>query len=84
MKRKINSLRGDLAHLVAHSLSLLVIVLCWRYVAEQIEAAHKVSLSKAEVGIRDKKPVPTLRGFIDNDFTPFVESRFANKPKTLE
>jgi len=52
--------------------------------AEQIEAAHKVSLAKAEVGIRDKKPVPTLRGFIDNDFTPFVESRFANKPKTLE
>ena len=53
-------------------------------VAEQIEAGHKVSLAKAEVGIRDKKPVPTLREFIDNDFTPFVESRFANKPKTLE
>ena len=53
-------------------------------VAEQIEAAHKVSLAKAEVGIRDKKPVPTLREFIDKDFAPFVESRFANKPKTLE
>ena len=53
-------------------------------VAEQIEAAHKVSLAKAEVGIRDKKPVPTLREFIDNDFAPFVESRFANKLKILE
>src|SRR5450432_2374339 len=53
-------------------------------VAEPIEAAHKVSLAKAEVGIRDKKPVPKLREFIDNDFAPFVESRFANKAKTLE
>jgi hypothetical protein len=53
-------------------------------VAEQIEAAHKVSLAKAEVGIREKKPVPKLREFIDNDFAPFVESRFANKAKTLE
>jgi hypothetical protein len=53
-------------------------------VAEQIEAAHKVSLAKAEVGIRDKKPVPKLREFIDNEFAPFVESRFANKGKTLE
>jgi len=49
-----------------------------------IEAAHKVSLAKAEVGIREKKPVPKLREFIDNDFAPFVESRFANKAKTLE
>jgi len=53
-------------------------------VAEQIEAAHRVSLAKAEVGLRDKKPVPELREFIDNDFAPFVESRFANKAKTLE
>lgn len=53
-------------------------------VAEQIEAAHKAGLAKAEVGIRERKLVPTLREFIDNDFTPFVESRFANKVKTLE
>ena len=52
--------------------------------AEHIEAAHKVSPAKAEVGIRDKKPVPTLREFIDKDFAPFIESRFANNPKTLE
>ncbi len=42
------------------------------------------ALAKAEVGIREKKPVPTLREFIDNDFAPFVESRFASKAKTLE
>lgn len=53
-------------------------------VAEQIEAAHKASLAKAEVGIREKKPVAKLREFIDGAFTPFVESRFANKAKTLE
>ncbi len=53
-------------------------------IAEQIEAAHKAGLAKAEVGIREKKPVPTLRKFIDNDFTPFVESPFASKAKTLE
>jgi hypothetical protein len=51
---------------------------------QQIEAAYRVSLAKAEVGIRDKKPVSILREFIDNDFAPFVESRFASKPKTLE
>jgi hypothetical protein len=53
-------------------------------VAEQIEAAHKAGLAKAEVGIREKKPVPTLREFIDNDFAPFVESRLAGKAKKLE
>jgi integrase len=53
-------------------------------VAEQMEAAHKTSLAKGEVGIRDRKPPPTLKDFAENDFKPFVESRFQNKPKTLE
>ncbi len=53
-------------------------------VAERIEAAHKAGLAKAEVGIPERKPVPTLREFISNDFAPFAESRFANKAKTLE
>src|SRR5450631_208478 len=52
--------------------------------AEQIEAAHKTSLAKGEVGIRDKKPVPTLREFAEREFLPFTESRFQNKLKTLE
>ena len=53
-------------------------------IAEQSEAAHNAGLAKAEVVIREKMPVPTLRKFIDNEFTPFVESRFASKAKTLE
>jgi hypothetical protein len=49
-------------------------------VAEQMEAAHKTSLAKREVGIHDKKPVPTLAQFADNDFLPFVRSTSENKP----
>lgn len=52
--------------------------------AEQMEAAHKTSLAKGEVGIRDRAPVPTLKDFAEKDFKPFIESRFQNKPKTLE
>jgi integrase len=36
------------------------------------------------VGIRERKAIPTLSGFADQDFLPFVQSRFAGKPKTLE
>ncbi len=53
-------------------------------VAEQMEAAHKTSLAKGEVGIRDKKPVPTLKEFATRDFKPFVETQFQDKSKTLE
>jgi hypothetical protein len=53
-------------------------------VAEQIEAAHKTSLAKGEVGIRDRVLVPTLKDFAERDFSPFIESRCQNKPKTLE
>jgi integrase len=53
-------------------------------VAEQMEAAHKVALAKGEVGIRERKAVPTLSEFADQDFLPFVQSRFASRPKTLE
>jgi len=52
-------------------------------VAEQMEAAHRTSLAKGEVGIREREPAPTLKDFIDNDFLPFVRSTFAAKPKTL-
>src|SRR4051794_34409992 len=53
-------------------------------VAEQMEAAHKATLAKGEVGIREKKPIPVLKDFVETDFLPFVDSRFLNKPKTLE
>ncbi len=52
-------------------------------VAEQIEAAHKTGLAKGEVGIRDRKPVPTLTEFAQKDFLPFAESTFKAKAKTL-
>lgn len=52
-------------------------------VAEQMEAAHRTALAKGEVGIRDKKPVPTLKEFAERDFLPFVRSTFAAKLKTL-
>jgi integrase len=53
-------------------------------VAEQMETAHKASLAKGEVGIRDRIPVPTLKDFAEKDFKPYIESRFQNKPKTLD
>ena len=53
-------------------------------VAEKIEAACKTSLAKGEFGIRDRKPAPTLKEFAEQDFMPYTESRFQNKPRTLE
>ena len=52
-------------------------------VAEQIESAHKTSLAKSEVGIRDKKPVPVLGHFMEQDFLPFVRTTKASKPNTI-
>ena len=52
-------------------------------VAEQMEAAHRTSLSKGEVGIRDKKPVPTLAKFAEVHFLPFVQATKAEKPRTI-
>jgi integrase len=48
-------------------------------VARQMEAAHKTSLAKGEVGIRDKKPVPTLAEFCRKRFAPWVESTSSHK-----
>src|SRR5438094_6975264 len=43
-------------------------------VARQMEAAHKTSLAKGEVGIREKKPVLTLAEFCRKRFAPWAES----------
>jgi integrase len=51
-------------------------------VAEMMEAAHKTSLAKGEVGIRERKVVPTLKDFAEKDFLPYVRSTFAAKVKT--
>jgi integrase len=51
--------------------------------ARNMESAHRTSLAKGEVGIRDKKPTPTLAEFIDNRFEPWARSRFEKtSPKT--
>ncbi|MEP6963045.1 MAG: tyrosine-type recombinase/integrase, partial [Acidobacteriota bacterium] len=42
----------------------------------------RAALAKGEVGIRDRKPIPTLRMFAQNDFLPYVGSTFAAKVKT--
>jgi integrase len=51
-------------------------------IAEQMEAAHRTSLAKGEVGIRDRKPIPTLKEFAESDFLPFARSTFAAREKT--
>jgi len=53
-------------------------------VARQMEAAHKTSLAKGEVGIRERKPAPSLVTFLRNDFVPFTKTKHAAKPGTAE
>jgi len=52
-------------------------------VAEQMEAAHKTSLAKGEVGIRSKQPAPTLKAFCEDSFLPFVRSTSAAEANTI-
>src|ERR1700757_4004303 len=52
-------------------------------VARQMESAHRTSLAKGEVGIREKRPVPTLKEFLKQEFLPYVETRHAAKHNTL-
>jgi integrase len=53
-------------------------------VARQMESAHRTSLAKGEVGIREKKPSTTLAEFIDSRFEPWAKSTFEKtSPKTL-
>jgi integrase len=51
-------------------------------VARQMESAHRTALAKGEVGIREKKVVPTLAEFLQNKFKPWVEATFREKPRT--
>jgi integrase len=46
-------------------------------VARQMESAHRTSLAKGEVGIRDRKPVPTLSEFLTDRILPWAEGAFA-------
>jgi hypothetical protein len=51
-------------------------------VAEQVEAARKTQLAKGEVGIEDRKQVPTLAEFSPR-FEEYIETRCADKPATV-
>jgi integrase len=52
-------------------------------VARQMESAHRTSLAKGEVGIREKKPSPTLSDFIETRFEPWAKATFEKtSPKT--
>lgn len=48
-------------------------------VARQMEAAHRTALAKGEVGIREKKSVPTLAEFISERFAPWAEASTSAK-----
>jgi len=52
-------------------------------VARQMEAAHRTSLAKGEVGIREKRRSPSLREFLKEEFTKYVETKHAPKPLTV-
>src|ERR1700681_1326813 len=52
-------------------------------VARNMESAHRTSLAKGGVGIRDKKPAISLSEFIEKRFEPWVKSTFEKtSPKT--
>src|SRR5438876_11303731 len=52
-------------------------------VARQMESAHRTSLAKGEVGIRERKPSPTLAEFIEKRFEPWAQATFEkSSPKT--
>jgi integrase len=51
--------------------------------ARQMEAAHRTLLAKGEVGIIERKVVPTLADFIESRFTPWARATFEKaSPKT--
>jgi integrase len=52
--------------------------------ARDIESAHRTNLANGMVGIREKKPVPSLADFLKNDFLPFVAAKHAAKARTAE
>src|SRR5437660_431862 len=43
-------------------------------IARQMEAAHRTSLAKGEVGIREKRAAPTLAEFCRKRFAPWAQS----------
>ena len=52
-------------------------------VAEQMQAAHRTSLAKGEVGLREAKKTPTLKEFAEGEFMVHVRNHFEQKPATV-
>jgi len=52
-------------------------------IARDMESAHRTSLAKGEVGIRERKPVPTLKDFSQR-FIDAIQVRCAAKPATVQ
>jgi integrase len=50
-----------------------------QHTARQMEAAHRASLAKGEVGIREKSPIPKLRVFCKQRFEPWATSATSQK-----
>ena len=50
-----------------------------QHTARQMEAAHRASLAKGEVGIREKKTAPTLGDFIAQRIEPWAEASTSAK-----
>jgi len=50
--------------------------------ARDMEATHRARLAKGEVGIREKKRVPTLSEFMEKTFIPYVNVKHAAKQGT--
>ena len=48
-------------------------------IARQMEAAHRTSLAKGEVGLREKKAIPTLAEFSEKRFEPWARSSTSSK-----
>ena len=53
-----------------------------QHTARDMESAHRTSLAKGEVGIREKKKAPTFGEFAEKQFLPWAESTFSAKRKT--
>src|SRR6202162_2578816 len=54
-------------------------------VARQMESAHRTSLAKGEVGLRERKAAPTLTLFLTDRILPWSEATFAeSSPKNAK
>src|SRR6266576_2544778 len=50
-----------------------------QHTARQMESAHRTSLAKGEVGLREKKTAPTLADFISERFGPWAAASTSAK-----